>query len=124
VIVGSKQAPKQLSEPWRVLSALNKDQEFVMVEERITTVEGGTAPTTHTTIIHDGEPARRGSGATMMLVLLLIVALVAGLYIYNRSTSSESAKDNAVAEAASSVSDAAAKVGNAAENAADKVTDK
>jgi flagellar basal body-associated protein FliL len=96
-----------------------------MVEERITTVENGTAaPSTHTTIIHDGEPARSGGGSTMIVVLLLVVALVAGLYIYNRSTSSEAAKDNAVAGAANSVSDAAAKMGNAAENAADKITDK
>jgi flagellar basal body-associated protein FliL len=95
-----------------------------MVEERITTVESGAAPTTHTTIIHDGEPARRGSGATIMIAVLLIVAVVAGLYIFSKSSSSESAKDNAVAEAASSVSDAAAKVGNAADSAVDKVTDK
>lgn len=95
-----------------------------MVEERITTVEGTAAPTTtHTTVIHDGEPAR-GSGGTMLMALVLLIAVVAGIYLYSQSTRSESAKDNAIAGAASSVGDAAKKVGTAAEDAADKVTGK
>lgn len=96
-----------------------------MVEERITTVEGTAAPTTtHTTVIHDGEPARGGSGGTMLMALVLLIAVVAGIYLYSQSSRSESAKDNAIAGAASSVGDAAKKVGTAAEDAADKVTGK
>lgn len=93
-----------------------------MVEERITTVEGTETPTTtHTTVIHDAAPAR-GSGGTMLMALVLLIAVIVGIYLYSQSTASESAKDNAIAGAASSVGDAAKKVGTAAEDAADKVT--
>lgn len=92
-----------------------------MVEERITTVEGQATPTTHTTIIQEA-PARRGSGATMLIAIVLVVAVISGIYIFSQSTASEAAKDNAIAGAATSVSKAADKVGAAAENAADKVT--
>ena len=92
-----------------------------MVEERITTSEGQAAPTTHTTIIHE-TPERRGSGATMLMAIVLVIAVIAGIYIFSQSTASESAKDNAIAGAASSVSKAADKVGSAAEDAADTVT--
>jgi len=94
-----------------------------MVEERITTIEGQPGTSTHTTVIHDGEPARRGSGATILLAIVLIVAVIAGIYLFSRSTASESAKDNAIAGAAQSVGNAAEQVGAAAESAADKVTD-
>ena len=94
-----------------------------MVEERITTVEGQPGTTTHTTVIHDAEPVRRGSGATMLLAIVLIIAVIAGICIFSQSTASESAKDNAIAGAAQSVGNAAEQVGAAAESAADKVTD-
>lgn len=96
-----------------------------MVEERITTVEGTAAPTTHTTIIHETQPERRsGSGIGMLFGVVLVIAAIAGIYIYSQGAASESAKDNAIAGAASSVGDAAKKVGNAAESAADKVGEK
>jgi len=53
---------------------------------------------------------------------VLLIAVVGSLYFFNRASSSEAAKDNAIAGAASSVEDAAQKVGNAAQDAADKVT--
>ena len=92
-----------------------------MAEERITTVEGEAAPTTHTTIIHDGEP-RGGSGVGILLAVVLLIAVVAGIYLFSQSTLSTTAKNNAIASAASDVGSAAKKVGNAAEDAADKAT--
>ncbi len=94
-----------------------------MVEERITRVEGEAGPSTHTTVIHDGEPRRSGGGSTMLLAIVLIIAVIAGIYFFSRATGSEAAKDNAIAGAAESVGDAAKSVGNAAEGAADKLTD-
>ncbi|MET1756567.1 hypothetical protein ABVV53_14075 [Novosphingobium sp. RD2P27] len=92
-----------------------------MVEERITTTDSTGAPTSHTTVIRD-EPRRSGGGATMLLAIALIVPVIAGIYLFSQSTSSEAAKDNAIAGAASSVGDAAEQVGAAAESAAGSVT--
>ncbi len=91
-----------------------------MVEERITTVQGdGAAPTTHTTVVHDSEP-RRSSGGTVLLAIVIAIAVIAGICVFSQSTSSEAAKDNAVAGAAQSVGNAAEKVGSAVDNAVDK----
>lgn len=93
-----------------------------MVEERITRVEGDGAPTTHTTVIHETP---RSSGATgIVIAVVLLVAVIAGIYLFNRSAASDSAKDNAIASAANDVGDAAKKVGSAAEDAADSATNK
>ncbi|MFA9201609.1 MAG: hypothetical protein ACEQR8_10600 [Cypionkella sp.] len=83
-----------------------------MVEERITEVETptGNTHTTHT-VIHDEE--RRGGGAGWLIALLLIVALVAGYFIVTSMSGAEVAKDNAIADAAGDVSEAAQKVGDA-----------
>lgn len=93
-----------------------------MVEERITRVEGEAAPSTHTTIIHDGEP-RRSGGSTALLAIALVIAAIAGIYFFSQSTGSEAAKDNAIADAAQSVGNAAESVGEAAEGAVKKVGD-
>jgi hypothetical protein len=88
-----------------------------MVEERITTVDGDAAPATHTTVVHE---APRSSGAGMLIAIILVIAVIAGIYLYSQSANSESAKDNAVASAANDVGDAAKKVGDAAGDAVDK----
>ena len=91
-----------------------------MTEERITEVETprGNTHTTHT-VVTDGE-ARRGS--SWLIPLLLIIALIAAFLIFSNMSDSEVAKDNAVAEAAGDVGDAAQQAGQAVEEAADEVT--
>ncbi|WP_156842386.1 hypothetical protein [Novosphingobium aquimarinum] len=95
-----------------------------MVEERITTVEGEGTPSAHTTVIRDGEPTKSGGGAGIIMALVLLVAVVGGIYLFSQSNSSEVAKDNAIASAANEVGDAASSVGEAVDSAADKVTNK
>ena len=87
-----------------------------MVEERITEVETphGDTHTTHT-VVTDGEPRRGGSG--WLIALLLLVALVAGFFIFSNMSGSEVAKDNAIAGAAEDVGEAAQNVGDAAQDA-------
>lgn len=93
-----------------------------MTEERITTVETpGAAPqTVHTTVVHDTE-GRRGGGSGWFIGLVLILALIAGVYFFTQMSGAETAKDNAVANAASEVGSAAKEVGGAARDAVDKI---
>ena len=88
-----------------------------MVEERITTVETPEAAphTVHTTVVESGD--RRGGGSRWFIGVVLVLALLAGLYFFTRMSGAESAKDNAVAEAASDVGNAAKEVGSAANEA-------
>jgi hypothetical protein len=89
-----------------------------MTEERITEVEtpSGNTHTSHTIV--DREPRSGGSG--WVIAIILILALLIGGYFLMRGTNSEVARDNAVAEAAGDVGDAAQKVGEAAEDAVTK----
>lgn len=94
-----------------------------MTEERITRVEDpatGTAHTTHTTVIRDDAP-RSGGGMGFAVLVLLLIAAVAGFFIWQNQANSEIAANNAVAEAAGDVGAAAQQVGNAAEDAASGV---
>jgi flagellar basal body-associated protein FliL len=95
-----------------------------VVEERITEVEtpSGDTHTTHT-VVTDGEP-RGGGGSGWLIAIVLIVAVIAGIWFFSGMSNSESAKDNAIANAAENVGDAAKQVGNAAQDAADNVTNK
>lgn len=89
-----------------------------MTEERITETEtpAGNTHTTHTVVTDDG--ARRGGGGSGWLIaLVLVLVAVAGIYLFSQQTGAETAKDNAVAQAASEVGDAANQVGEAAQNA-------
>jgi hypothetical protein len=90
-----------------------------MTEERITEVEtpAGNTHTTHT-VVTDGEP--RSSGSGWLIALVLIVALVAGFFIFSNMSGSEVAKDNAIAGAAEDVGNAAQQVGDAAQDVVDK----
>ena len=88
-----------------------------MVEERITEVETptGNTHTTHT-VVHDGE-TRGGGGSGWLIALVLIVALIAGFFIFSNMSGSEVAKDNAIENAANNVGEAAQNVGDAAQDA-------
>jgi hypothetical protein len=93
-----------------------------MTEERITeihTPDGNTH--THTTVVDDGR--RSGGGSGWVIAIVLIVALLAGVYFLSGMSKSQSSKDNAIAEAAKDVGNAAQDVGDAAKDAAKKVGD-
>ena len=53
----------------------------------------------------------------MIAALALLIAVVAGVYLFSQSSTSEVAKDNAVAGAAKDVGNAAESVGEAANDA-------
>lgn len=93
-----------------------------MTEERITEIRDPDTGSTHTThtVITDGERPRSG-GSGWLIAIVLLIAVVGGLFLFGNMSGSEAAKDNAVAEAASEVGDAAQQVGNAAKDAAEKL---
>lgn len=72
-----------------------------------------------TIIVTDG--GRRSSGAGWLIGIVLLAALIAGIFLFMRGSESETARDNAVAKAAGQVGDAAQQVGNAAQDAADNL---
>ncbi|PNU03019.1 hypothetical protein [Novosphingobium guangzhouense] len=85
-----------------------------MAEETVTTEHPtNTAPGHTTTIIRESRSTGGGTGIVMALVLL--VAIVGGIYLFSQN--SETAKDNAIANAANDVGAAATKVGDAAQDA-------
>lgn len=94
-----------------------------MTEERITETETptGNIHTTHTIVTDGGAPSRSGPGWIIAIVLVLVA--VAGIYLFMQQSGAETAKDNAIAEAADSVAGAAEKVGDAAQNAGDAAKD-
>lgn len=59
-----------------------------------------------------------GSGAGWFIGIVLVIAIIAGIFAFSQFNSSNTAKDNAVVHAANNVGDAAQRVGNAADNAA------
>ncbi len=69
----------------------------------------------NTTIIKESG----GSGAGWMIAIVLVIALVAGIWFFSQSSNSEAAKNNAIAGAAKDIGSAAKQAGNAAEDAAD-----
>jgi len=92
-----------------------------MAEERVTEVETPSGNThTHTTVVSDG--GGRGGGATWLIVLLLVVIAGVAIWFFAGMSGSETAKDDAIAEAAGDVGDAAQKAGNAAQDAADNLS--
>ena len=95
-----------------------------MTEERITETRtpSGDTHTTHTVVTDNGH-ASSGGGAKWGLVILLAIAVIAGIVIFSQMSGAEVAKDNAVTEAANSVGDAAGQIGDAAQNAGDAVQD-
>ena len=93
-----------------------------MAEEHVTTRDPSGTHTT-TTIITDGD-SRRGGGSGLFIGLVLLVAIVVGIYFFTQMSGSEVAKDNAVANAASEVGNAASQVGDAAQDAANKINNR
>lgn len=87
-----------------------------MAEERIVTTEP-----THTTVIHDS--GSRGGGSGWFIGVVLILALIAGIYFFTQMSGSETAKDNAVTNAANEVGSAAKEVGSAANSAGEAAKD-
>ncbi len=89
-----------------------------MTEERITrteTPEGNTH--TQTTIIRDSDVPNSGGSRSWLLMIVLLIAVVAGIYVFSQMGGAEAAKDTAIADAAEQVGDAAQQVGDAAEDA-------
>ena len=78
-------------------------------EERITEVEtpSGNTHTSHTIV--DREPRRGGSG--WLIAIVLILAVLVGGYFLMQGTNASANKDNAIAEAAGDVGNAAQQVG-------------
>ncbi|GAA4643925.1 hypothetical protein GCM10023115_18850 [Pontixanthobacter gangjinensis] len=91
-----------------------------MTEERITRTETAEGEThTHTTVIKDSS---EGGSKSWLFLVILLIAVVGGIYVFTQMGGAEVAKDTAIADAAEQVGDAATKVGDAAEEAADTVT--
>ncbi|MFC3214107.1 MULTISPECIES: hypothetical protein [Novosphingobium] len=84
-----------------------------MAEETVTTERPADAAPGNTTIIR--ETRSTGSGTGIIMALVLLVAIVGGIYLFSQN--SETAKDNAIAEAAGDIGNAASKVGDAAQDA-------
>lgn len=85
-----------------------------MADGHVPPERGTEAAPTHTTIIHE---TRSSGGTGIIMALILLVAIVGGVYLFAQSRQSETVRDNAVAEAAKDVGNAATKVGDAAEDA-------
>ena len=64
------------------------------------------------------ETPSRGGGAGWVIALVLIVALIAGVVFFTQMSSTQSAKDTAITNAAKDVGQAAQNVGDAAQEAA------
>ncbi|MGX7925954.1 hypothetical protein ACWPMX_05205 [Tsuneonella sp. HG094] len=94
-----------------------------MTEERITEVRDPDTGSTHTThtVITDGDSRSGGGGSGWLIAIVLIIAVVAGFFIFSNMSGSEVAKDNAIENAANNVGEAAQNVGEAAKDAADSV---
>jgi uncharacterized membrane protein len=90
-----------------------------MAEERVTTYETPSGTNT-TTVIHEG-PARSSNGAGWLFGLVLLIAVLAAVYFMVIRNDSGTAKDNAIANAATEVGTAAKQVGNAAQDAANSL---
>ncbi|WP_120717863.1 hypothetical protein [Tsuneonella amylolytica] len=95
-----------------------------MTEERITETRDPATGDTHTThtVITDGEPRSSGGGSGWLIAIVLVIAVIAGIMIFSNMSGSEVAKDNAIANAANDVGDAAKSAGSAVEDAANNVT--
>lgn len=93
----------------------------MMADERVTTYE--TPAGSNTTVIHEG-PARSDNGSGWLFGIVLLIAVLAAVYLMAIRNDSQSARDNAVTNAATEVGTAAKQVGTAAEDAADNLTQK
>lgn len=74
----------------------------------------------HTTIIHEKSSS---SGTGIVMAVILLIAVIAGIYLFTQTTSNEAARDDAIAEAANSVGSAAEQIGETAEKAGDRINE-
>jgi|EndMetStandDraft_4_1072995.scaffolds.fasta_scaffold577702_2 uncharacterized protein HemX len=65
------------------------------------------------------EAPRSGGGATWVIALALIVALIVGIVFFTQMSNSETAKNNAITGAAQNVGQAARDVGSTAKDVGD-----
>ncbi len=93
-----------------------------MTEERTTTYETPDGGSHTTTIVTDVPSRSRGAGMWLVAIVLL-VAVIGGLFVFSELGGAEAAKDNAIANAAEQVGTAASQVGEAADQAADSLTE-
>lgn len=77
-------------------------------------------PAQPTVVVNERDSG--GSGGMWFIGVVLVLALIAGVFLFSRSQEGETSKDNAIAAAAGQVGNAAEKVGAAAETAAENVT--
>lgn len=70
------------------------------------------------------ETPKRGGGSGWVIALVLIVALIVGVVFFTQMSESETAKDNAISNAAQDVGQAAQNVGDAAQDAANNADKK
>ncbi len=92
-----------------------------MTEERVTRTETPDGNThTETTIVRDGNG---GGSKGWVLMVILLIAVLGGIYVFSQMGGAEVAKDASIADAADQVGDAAQQAGDAIENAADNLTD-
>lgn len=75
-----------------------------------------TQPNDNRTVI-----VERSSAGTILLAIVLLVALVGGVILFNQYNSEQARKDNAIEHAANQVDKAADKAGDAVEDAAKSV---
>ncbi|KHK91005.1 hypothetical protein [Novosphingobium malaysiense] len=89
-----------------------------MADETKISEHPAEAPATvHTTVVRE----KSSSSVGILMAIVLLVAVIGAMYLFGMNSTSENAKNNAIAKAASDVGNAASKVGNAAQSAAEKV---
>lgn len=69
------------------------------------------------------ETPSRGGGSGWVIALVLIVALIVGIVFFTQMSGTETAKNNAISNAADNVGEAAKNVGSAAQNAGQAARD-
>lgn len=85
-----------------------------MADERLTTYQ--TPAGSNTTVILEG-PVRSNNGAGWLFGIVLLIAVLVVVYLMAIRNDGSSARNNAIANAATEVGTAARQVGNAAEQA-------
>lgn len=89
-----------------------------MADEYVTSGHASDAPAQTTTIIRERETS---SGMGILIAVILLIAVVAGIYMFSRTSDSEVVRNDAITGAANEIGEAAGKVGDAAQDAAKSV---
>ncbi|MDY7098646.1 MAG: hypothetical protein SXU28_10960 [Pseudomonadota bacterium] len=94
-----------------------------MATEKRTTQTDPQGNTHTTTVIREGNSESGGGAAKWVFLVVLVIAIATGAYLFTQTNAAEIAKDNAVADAAEQVGDAAGQVGDAAQEAGEAISD-